>query len=107
MTQQAKSIKQTSESPQQAIERIIDAVLDEIYVKQNVPNHIRQQAQRFKSSFNYADATYLGPETRRAAGREYDSWSDDIFNAIQAGDYREDLVRDFITRLEYLIDQNK
>ena len=47
MTLQEKSINQKSKSPQHTIERIIDSVLNEIYDNQNVPNHIRQKAQKF------------------------------------------------------------
>lgn len=95
------------ESPQHAIDRIISSILDEVFKSQDIPSEVRNRARDIAGKFSFSDATYLGPEARRAAGQEYDSWIDEIFRATQSGDSREDLLRQFIRKLEFFIQQGK
>jgi signal transduction histidine kinase len=95
------------ETPQRAIERIITTVLGEVFQSHDIPVEVRQRAQEFANKFKYSDATYLGPEARRAGGQEYDVWIDEIFQATQTGEWREDLLRHFLGKLGLLMEQRK
>jgi len=95
------------ETPQQAIERIVAAVLGEVFQANSIPAAIRTRAQELSNKFKYSDATYLGPQARRAAGREYDTWIDEIFRATQSGEWREDLLRHFIHKLGLFMEQGR
>lgn len=97
----------STETPQQAIERIVNSVLNDVFQNTNVPQDIRRRAKELISKFEYTDATYLGPEARRAAGREYDDWIDEIFRATQRGIWREDLLKEFMGRLGQFMDDDK
>lgn len=95
------------ESPQHAIDRIVASVLDEVFKSGDIPSEVRNRARDIAGKFSFSDATYLGPEARRAAGQEYDNWIDEIFRATQSGDSREDLLRQFIRKLGFFIKQGK
>ena len=97
----------TQETPQQAIECIVTAVLDEVFQANNIPAAIRTRAQELTKKFKYSDTTYLGPQARRAAGREYDTWIDEIFRATQSGEWMEDLLRNFIHKLALFMEQDR
>jgi signal transduction histidine kinase len=94
-------------TPQQAIERLVENVLKEVFLDQELPSDVRKRALEFAKKFEYANATYLGPEIRRAAGWEYDAWIDDIFYAVQNGVWRETLLRNFIIKLKELMNGQK
>ncbi len=94
-------------TPQQIIEGIVNTVLTEVYEGKNIPPEIKRRAKELAGKFEYADATYLGPEARRAAGREYDEWIDEIFRATQKGAWREDLLKQFIEKLDLFMQQGK
>ena len=79
------------ETPQQAIERIVGAVLDEVFQNQKLPLEVQRRAKEFAARFDYAEAAYLGPEAKRAAGGEYDAWTDEIFRSILAGEWRKEM----------------
>lgn len=104
-----KSGKKTKEhpSPQQAVQQFIATILDDVFKNHEIPLEVRRRAHEFSGKFEYTDATYLGPEARRAAGGEYDAWSDSIFSSIQAGDYREDMLRNFISHLGGFLKENR
>lgn len=87
------------ETPQQAIERIVETVLGEVFQNQKIPQDVRRRAKELAGRFDYADATYLGPEARRAVGSEYDAWIDEIFRSILSGEWREGLLKQFIDKL--------
>lgn len=95
------------EKPQEAIERIVNTVLYEVFQNQSLPRDVRRRAREFASNFDYADATYLGPEARRAQGREYDEWIDEIFRSTQNGDWREDLLAQFMRKLGHFMAADK
>ncbi len=89
------------------MQTFIEGILDDVFRNHDVPQDIRRRAREFARKFEYTDATYLGPEARRAAGREYDIWSDDIFRSIQAGDYREDILKQFINHLSVFLQEKR
>ena len=64
-------------NPQQIVEEIVIKALTEVYQGENISPEIRSRAKELVSRFSYTDATYLGPEAKRAAGREYDEWIDE------------------------------
>ncbi len=95
------------ESPQQAVERVVKSVLAEVYQHQDTPPEISRRARQLAYEFNYTDATYTGPQARRAAGREYDEWIDAIFRSVQNGEWRENLLSQFIGKLGRFMEQGK
>lgn len=88
------------------VDHVVDEVLKAVFAG-NVPPDVRRRAHEIQNSFSFKDATYLGPGARRASGQEYDEWIDEIFRSIIAGHWREEVLRNFMRRLEILIERGK
>ncbi|MGH8556571.1 MAG: hypothetical protein ACRESZ_03735 [Methylococcales bacterium] len=89
------------------IDHIVKTILEAIFAENVIPPAVRKRALELQNSFSFTDATYLGPEARRATGREYDEWIDEIFHSIIAAEWREDVLRDFIRKLGILIERGR